>query len=80
MEKKLYRNRQEKKIAGVCSGLAEYLEVDVSIIRVAFILSLFAGFCSIPAYILFWIVMPVKPMAYKPGYQSGSNTHYSAQS
>ncbi|MEO8793945.1 MAG: PspC domain-containing protein [Daejeonella sp.] len=80
MEKKLYRNGQEKKIAGVCSGLADYFEVDVTIVRVAFILSVFAGFCGIPAYILFWIVMPVKSRGYQPGYQGGSRTHYSPQS
>ena len=35
MEKKLYRNIQDKKIAGVCSGLAEYFKLDPTIVRLA---------------------------------------------
>ena len=44
MEKKLYRSRTEKKVCGVCGGLAKYLEMDVSIMRlIAVLLILFAG-------------------------------------
>jgi phage shock protein C len=55
-DKKLIR--KEGKIFGVCAGLAEYLDIDVTIIRIAFVFSvLFAGVGLIP-YIVLAIVMP----------------------
>ena len=62
MNKKLYKSRDNRKIAGVCGGLAEYFNVDVSIIRVAWaILSLFGG-GGIIAYLLCIIIIPEKPL------------------
>ena len=61
MERKLYRNTQDKKLAGVCSGLAEYFDIDVTLVRVAFIVAVLAGLSGILAYIIFWIVVPAKP-------------------
>ena len=61
MEKKLQRDKQNKKLAGVCSGLAEYFEVDVTLVRVAFVFAFMAGLSGGLAYIILWIVMPVKP-------------------
>jgi phage shock protein C len=50
--------RKEGKILGVCAGLADYLDVDVTVIRIAFVFSvLFAGFGIIP-YIILALVMP----------------------
>ena len=60
MEKKLQRDTQDKMLAGVCSGLAEYLDIDVVLIRVAFIVAFLAGLSGGLAYIIFWVVMPVK--------------------
>ena len=61
MEKKLYRSNTDKKVCGVCGGLAEYLELDVTIIRlVAALAVVFAG-CGLLAYLIAAIVMPVKP-------------------
>jgi phage shock protein C len=61
MEKKLFRNEYNKAVAGVASGLADYMQVDVTIIRLLFILStiFFAGAGAL-AYIILWIVVPVK--------------------
>lgn len=60
MEKKLYRNEFDKTIAGVCSGLAEYLKMDVSLVRLAFLLlAIFKG-GGVLVYIILWIVLPVK--------------------
>lgn len=57
--KKLYRNPEDKKIAGVCGGLAIYFNIDATLIRVLFILLIFFGFGSpVIAYIILWIVMP----------------------
>lgn len=66
MEKKLYRNEQEKTVAGVCSGLSEYFDVDVTWVRIAFVLAVLAGLSGVLAYIVLWIAVPVKP--YVPNY------------
>lgn len=63
MEKKLYKITEGKKLCGVCGGVAEYLGVDVTIIRLAWaIISCFAG-AGILLYILAAIIMPEKPVA-----------------
>lgn len=61
MEKKLQRNEQEKMIAGVCAGLADYFDVDVSWIRIAFVVAVVAGFSGLLAYIVLWIAVPSRP-------------------
>ena len=61
MAKKLYKNPSDKKIAGVCSGFAEYFDVDVTIIRLAWLFFLFVCGSGLIAYILAMIVMPNKP-------------------
>lgn len=66
MEKKLTRNDQEKTIAGVCAGLAEYFDVDVTWIRIAFVLAVLAGLSGVLAYIVLWIAVPVKPFVPGP--------------
>ena len=61
MEKKLYRSRTDKKICGVCAGLANYLGMDVSIIRlVVVLLVLFAG-GGLLAYIIAALIIPEEP-------------------
>jgi phage shock protein C len=60
MEKKLQRDEHNKMIAGVCAGLAEYLSVDITIIRIAFLLALIFHGGGFLAYIIFWIAMPKK--------------------
>lgn len=60
MDKRLFRNEHEKVIAGVSSGVAEYMEVDVTIIRLLFVLStIFLVGTGILVYIVMWIVVPV---------------------
>ena len=60
MEKKLQRDEHNKMIAGVCAGLAEYLSLDVTLIRVVFLLTLILHGCGLVPYIVLWIVMPKK--------------------
>ena len=63
MEKKLYRSKSDKKICGVCGGLAEYLNVDPTVIRLIWVLAvLFAG-CGLLAYIIAALVIPQQPEA-----------------
>jgi phage shock protein C len=60
MEKKLLRNEHDKVIAGVSSGLADYMQVDVTIIRLLFVLStIFLVGTGILVYLVMWIVVPV---------------------
>lgn len=57
-EKRLFRDMDRKNIAGVCSGLSIYSNIDVTIIRILFVVfAFFYGF-AIPVYIVLWIVMP----------------------
>ena len=59
--KRLYRSRTDKKIAGVCGGLAAYFGIDPVIIRILWVaLILGAGF-GLLAYVIFWIVVPQEP-------------------
>jgi phage shock protein C len=61
MVKKLYRSKKNRKIAGVCGGIAEYFGVDPIIVRlIALILVLSAG-GGLIAYIIAWIVVPEEP-------------------
>jgi len=59
--KKFYLSSTDKKIGGVCGGLAEYFEVDPTFVRLLFVLlALFGGFTVI-AYLVLWLVGPRHP-------------------
>ena len=60
MAKKLYRSRTERKIWGVCGGLAKYFDKDPASIRVVAVLSLLLGTAGIWAYIVMAIVVPLE--------------------
>jgi phage shock protein PspC (stress-responsive transcriptional regulator) len=60
--KKLTRPREGKRIAGVCAGVARYLEIDVTLVRVLWILvTILPPIPGIVAYIVCWIAMPEDP-------------------
>ncbi|MEN9686439.1 MAG: hypothetical protein RLZZ28_2225 [Bacteroidota bacterium] len=59
---RLYRNDNDKILGGVCSGLASYLKVDPTIVRLIFTLFIFGGGSGFLLYILFWIILPSKPL------------------
>jgi phage shock protein PspC (stress-responsive transcriptional regulator) len=61
MNKKLYRIEQGKMIAGVCGGIAEYLNVDPTVIRLIWALVALSG-TGILAYIIAMLIIPVKPL------------------
>ena len=56
--KKLYRSRIDRMIAGVAGGLANYFDIDPTIVRVLFVVSIFIGGGGIIAYVILWIVVP----------------------
>ncbi len=62
---KLWRKKDDKVIAGICSGLGQYFYSDPILFRFAFLALLFAGGSSIFIYIILWIVLPSEPIATK---------------
>ena len=56
--KRLYRSKRDQKIAGVCGGIAEYFEVDSTIVRIAFVLLSLTFGWGVLAYIIACLVMP----------------------
>lgn len=62
MTKRLYRSTANRKIAGVCGGLAESFNVDPTIVRLIAIILLLPGAApGLLPYIIMWIVVPEKP-------------------
>jgi phage shock protein C len=60
--RRLYRLTHDKMIAGVCSGLARYMDVDVALMRVLMVtFVIFSGGLGILAYIAAWIFVPAEP-------------------
>ena len=56
---KLQRSKTDRKIAGVCGGLAKYFDIDATVVRVVFVLLLLPG--GLPGflpYVILWLVMP----------------------
>lgn len=60
--KKLYRSDQQKIVAGVCGGIAEYFEIDPVLIRLIWIVLIVFGGTGILAYLIAWIVIPTRQM------------------
>lgn|GEM_PF-1998300 len=62
--KKLYRSKSNRKIAGVCGGLAEYFGVDATIIRIIAVVLLLPGWLpGFVPYVILWIIVPEEPTA-----------------
>ncbi|MCW8807997.1 MAG: PspC domain-containing protein [Rhodanobacter sp.] len=61
MEKRLYRSRTNRSLAGVCGGIAEYFDWDPTLVRVAWIMLTLLGGSGILLYLIFWLVMPEAP-------------------
>jgi len=56
--RRLYRSRTDRKIAGVCGGLAQYLNVDPTVVRIIFLILLFIGGGGFLIYLIIWICAP----------------------
>lgn len=68
MKKKLYRSESDKKLCGVCGGIAEYFDVDATVIRLLWCLATFFFGSGILCYIVCALVVPVKkdePLEYE---------------
>ncbi len=62
MDKRLYRSRESRMIAGVCGGLAEYFDMDPTIVRLILVTAALVGGSGLLAYILAWIIIPERPI------------------
>jgi len=60
MEKRLYRDEQNKMLGGVCAGLAEYFDTDTTVIRLLFAFGVILAGVGFVPYIILWIVLPRK--------------------
>ena len=61
MNRRLYRCRHDKRIAGVASGLAEYFDLDTSLVRVLWVVSIFFGGLGLLLYVAMAIIVPLEP-------------------
>ncbi|MGZ3872775.1 MAG: PspC domain-containing protein [Mucilaginibacter sp.] len=70
MNKKLYRDEYHKVLGGVCSGLADYFEMDVTVVRLLFAFTVIIMGVGIIPYIVLWIVLPKKGYLYNNYYNN----------
>jgi phage shock protein PspC (stress-responsive transcriptional regulator) len=70
MERRLYRSRKNKIIAGVAGGLGEYFDIDPVFVRVIFVVATLAGASGLLAYIILWIVVPRERIIFQPTTQT----------
>lgn len=61
MQKKLYRSKSNRMIVGVCAGVAEYFNIDPTVVRVAWAIASIFAFAGVIAYIVCAFVIPEKP-------------------
>ena len=63
--RRLTRSTSDHRIAGVCGGIAKYLNIDPTVVRIGFLVSLFIGFLGLWAYLIVWIAAPEDNMIEK---------------
>lgn len=56
--RKLYRSRNQRMLAGVCGGLAEYFNFDATLIRVLFLVLAVFGGSGLVIYVVMWLIVP----------------------
>jgi phage shock protein C len=59
--RKLYRSRTNRQVAGVCGGLAEYFNLDATLIRILFVVLAVLGGSGLVIYVAMWIIVPKQP-------------------
>jgi phage shock protein C len=65
--KKLYRSQKDKKVAGVCAGLADYFNIDPTVVRIIFVVLLLpGGFPGLIPYLILWALVPLQPDEHTP--------------
>jgi phage shock protein C len=66
-EGRLARSETDRMVAGVCGGIATYLGVDSALVRLAFVVLLFASGIGFPIYLILWVIMPSQSAVTRPG-------------
>ena len=61
MQKKLYRSKSNRMLLGICGGMAEYFNIDPTVVRVIWAIASLFGFSGIFAYIICAFIIPEKP-------------------
>lgn len=61
--KRIYRSSRDRKIGGVCGGIAEYFNIDPTIVRLIWAVLVLAYGTGVLAYVLAWIIIPDDPYA-----------------
>ena len=75
--KRLYRSTENKKVFGVAAGLADYFNMDVTLVRLLFVIFTIAGGPGMLLYIALWIVMPTEAdIAAAEYYKSKNDNNY----
>ena len=59
MNKRLYRSRKDSKLAGVCSGMGDYFDIDPVIVRLIFLATFFIGAGPL-VYLIGWFIIPMR--------------------
>jgi phage shock protein C len=74
MQRKLYRSRNDSRIAGVCGGLGEYLDIDPTLVRLIFVLLALTGGHGVLLYIILWLIVPYSTQPLVPQAPRGDVT------
>lgn len=77
MAKKVYRSKRDRMLAGVCGGIADYLNVDVVLIRLLWVLAFLAEGLGLIAYIIAWVIIPEG--SYTSIGSSGGDSHWGSR-
>lgn len=72
--RKLMRSSVDRKIGGVCAGVAEYFDFDPTIVRVVWLLAVLFGGTGLLLYVILWIVLPPAPLPLPPAAPSAPST------
>jgi phage shock protein C len=62
VNRRLYRCREDRRLGGVAAGVAEFFDLDPTLVRVLWFLSIFVGGFSILLYVGLWIIVPLEPL------------------
>ncbi len=72
--RRLYRSVADRKLAGVCGGVAEHFGLDTGLVRVLWVISCFFGLAGALAYIVVWAIVPDNPLGMSAPVRPPSNT------
>ena len=72
--KRLMRSSVDRKVSGVCAGVADYFDMDPTLVRVVWVLMVVFGGFGVLLYLVLWIVLPVAPLPIAPSASGATST------